>query len=319
MAIPKFESDLNIISKLSDYPSDDGLETDAFKGKFDLGPNLLKEYINDVLIPALDQIVDVKALLNSILDPTLAKADMAAQAKAVGLALNARKRDVSRILNDALPLGDFAIPGGNEFRGYFTGGNTVTVKGGRCIIQGNFVELPDDYSVDLNIQSGLGGSYRKDLVCLRVTRDTDGNDTKSIVLIAGTEALTEPSDPAYNTGDINSGAAVRDFPLYRVKMDGVTASVEKVFSTYSKLKITIPASGWAGSGPYTYTAKAFGLADRRRFVVYPAYGDDIATNLAMREACGCLSYTKRDGRNVTFTCLEDKPEVDIAVIVEVYV
>ena len=319
MAIPKFESDLNIISNLSDYPSDDGLETDAFKGKFDLGPNLLKEYINDVLIPALDQIVDVKALLNSILDPTLAKADMAAQAKAVGLALNARRMDVGRILNDALSLGDFAIPGGNEFRGYFTGGNTVTVKGGRCIIQGNFVELPDDYSVDLNIQSGLGGTYRNDLICLRVTRDTDGNDTKSIVLIAGTEALTEPSDPAYNTGDINSGAAVRDFPLYRVKMDGVTASVEKVFSTDSKLKITIPASGWAGSGPYTYTVKAFGLADRRRFVVYPAYGDDIATNLAMQEACGCLSYTKRDRQNVTFTCLEDKPDIDIDVIVEVYV
>ena len=271
------------------------------------------------MIPALDQIVDVKALLNSILDPTLAKADMAAQAKAVGLALNVRRMDVGRILNDALSLGDFAIPGGNEFQGYFTGDNTVTVKGGRCIIQGNFVELPDDYSVDLNFQSGLGGSYRKDLVCLRVTRDTDGNDTKSIVLIAGTEALSEPSDPTYNTGDINSGAAVRDFPLYRVKMDGVTASLEKVFSTDSKLKITIPASGWAGSGPYTYTVKAFGLTDRRRCMVYPAYGDDTAANLAMREACGYISYTKRDGQNITFTCLEDKPEVDIAVIVEVYV
>ena len=39
----------------------------------------------------------------------------------------------------------------------------------------------------------------------------------------------------------------------------------------------------------------------------------------MREACGCLSYTKRDGQDVTFTCLEDKPAVDIAVIVEAYV
>lgn len=319
MAIPKFESDLNIISKLSDYPSDDGLETDAFKGKFDLGPNLLKEYINGILIPALDQIVDVKALLNSILDPTLAKADMAAQAKAVGLALNARRMDVGRILNDALSLGDFAIPGGNEFQGYFTGDNTVTVRGGSCIIQGNFVELPDDYSVDLNFQSGLGGTYRNDLICLRVIRDADGNDAKDIVIIPGTQTLTAPSDPTYNTGDINSGAAVRDFPLYRVKMDGVTASLEKVFSTDRKSKLTLPAAGWAGSGPYTQTVTVAGLTDGRRCMVYPAYGDDAAANLAMKEACGCLSYTKRDGRNVTFTCLEDKPEVDIAVIAEVYV
>ena len=39
----------------------------------------------------------------------------------------------------------------------------------------------------------------------------------------------------------------------------------------------------------------------------------------MREACACLSYTKRDGKIITITCLEDKPEVDIDVIVEVYV
>ena len=319
MAIQKFDADLNIISKLSDYPSEDGLETDAFKRKFDLGPNLLKDYINNILIPALDQIVDVEALLNGILDPTLTKEDKAARAREVGIALNARKMDVGRILNDAQSLGDFAVSGGDAFKGFISGDNTVTVKGGRCIIQGNLIELPDDYIVALNFQSGRGGTYRSDFICLRVTRDADGNDTKSIVLIAGTEALTNPPDPPYNTGDINSGAAVRDFPLYRVKMDGVTPSLEKLFSTDSKLKITIPASGWAGSGPYTYTVKAFGLADRRRCMVYPAYGDDADANLAMREACGCLSYTKREGQNVTFTCFEDKPEVDIDVIVEVYV
>ena len=319
MAIPKFESDLNIISKLNDYPSEDGLETDAFKRKFDLGTNLLKEYINDVLIPALNQIVDVEALLNSVLDPTLTKADKAARAREVGVALNARKRDVGRILNDSQSLGDFAISGGDAFEGFISGDNTVTVKGGRCIIQSNLIELPDDYSVDLNFRSSLGGTYRNDIICLRVDRDADGNDTKSIVLISGTETLTEPSDPTYNTGDINSGAAVRDLPLYRVKMDGVTPSLEKLFSTGSKLKITIPASGWAGSGPYTYSVKAFGLADRRRGMVYPAYGDDTAANLAMREACGCISYSKREGQNITITCLEDKPGVDIDVIVEVYV
>lgn len=319
MAIQKFDADLDIISKLSDYPSEDGLETDAFKAKFDLAANLLKEYINDVLIPALDQIVDVEALLNSVLDPTLTKENKAARAREVGLALNARKRDVGRILNDSQSLGDFAISGGGAFNGFISGDNTVTVKGGRCIIQGNLIELPDDYSVDLNFQSGLGGTYRNDIICLRVTRDDDGNDTKSIVLIAGTDSLTVPSDPAYNTGDINSGAAVRDFPLYRLKIDGVTPSLEKLFSTDRKLNITIPASGWAGSGPYTYSAKAFGLADRRRCMVYPAYGDDAAANLPMKEACGCVSYSKREGQIITFVCLEDKPAVDISVQLELYV
>ena len=82
---------------------------------------------------------------------------------------------------------------------------------------------------------------------------------------------------------------------------------------------TLTAAGWVGSGPYTQTITVAALTDGRRCMVYPAYGDDTAANLAMREACGCLSYTKREGQNITITCLEDKPGVDIDVIVEVYV
>ena len=98
-----------------------------------------------------------------------------------------------------------------------------------------------------------------------------------------------------------------------------TQAARKGYVDTTAVSVTIPASGWTGSGPYTQTVTVAGLTDGRRCMVYPAYGDDTAANLAMREACGCLSYTKREGQNLTFTCLEDKPGVDIAVIVEVYV
>ena len=98
-----------------------------------------------------------------------------------------------------------------------------------------------------------------------------------------------------------------------------TQATRKGYVDTTAVSVTIPASGWTGSGPYTQTVTVAALTDGRRCMVYPAYGDDTATNLAMREACGCLSYTKRDGQNVTFTCFEDKPAVDIDVIVEVYV
>ena len=82
---------------------------------------------------------------------------------------------------------------------------------------------------------------------------------------------------------------------------------------------TLPAAGWTGSGPYTQTITVAGLTNGRRCMVHPAYGDDVDANLAMQQAAGCISYAKRDGQNVTFTCLEDKPEIDISVDVEVYV
>lgn len=84
--------------------------------------------------------------------------------------------------------------------------------------------------------------------------------------------------------------------------------------------MTLPASEWVGdSAPFTQTVTVAGLVDGRRVMVYPAYGDDTAANLAMKEACAYLSYAKRYGSNVTFTCLEDKPTVDIYVVLEVYV
>ena len=93
-----------------------------------------------------------------------------------------------------------------------------------------------------------------------------------------------------------------------------------LYISTAAVTLSLHASGWAGdSAPYTQTVTMNSLEDFRRVMVYPAYGDNIDTNLAMREACACLSYTKREGQNLTFTCLEDKPGVDIAVIVEVYV
>lgn len=82
---------------------------------------------------------------------------------------------------------------------------------------------------------------------------------------------------------------------------------------------TLTASGWVGSGPYTQTVTVAGLTDGRRCMVYPAYGDDLDANLAMREACACVSYAQRSGSNVTITCLEDKPAVDVSIIAELYV
>ena len=98
-----------------------------------------------------------------------------------------------------------------------------------------------------------------------------------------------------------------------------TQAARKGYVDTTAVSVTIPASGWTGSGPYTQTVTVAGLTDGRRCMVYPAYGDDTAANLAMKEACGCLSYSKRDGQDVTFTCLEDKPAVDISVQLELYV
>lgn len=87
----------------------------------------------------------------------------------------------------------------------------------------------------------------------------------------------------------------------------------------TEVSATLPAAGWVGSGPYTQTIAVQGLTDGRRVMVIPKYGSNADDNIAMREACGCVSYAERSENSVVFTCLEDKPEVDITVTFEIYV
>ena len=56
MAISRLDSDLNIIQQLDDEPNDvGGLSATELKEKFDESGNTIKDFLNDVLIPALEQ------------------------------------------------------------------------------------------------------------------------------------------------------------------------------------------------------------------------------------------------------------------------
>lgn len=56
--IETFQEDMSIIGKLSDYPRrDDGLTTQQFREKFDEAGQKIQEYLNDVVVPAVNNLV----------------------------------------------------------------------------------------------------------------------------------------------------------------------------------------------------------------------------------------------------------------------
>lgn len=326
MAIEKLSADLNIISKLGDYPlADDGLEPDQFKAKFDEAGKLIKQYINEVLVPSVDELVDVDALLKGILDTTLTKADKAANAKATGTALNAHKAMIGTVLENAYDCGDFVIPGGNAFAYTLTAGNpgmAFTVKSGMCVMQGNLIKSSAEKK--LSIMPAAEGTYRNDLIVLRVIRDANGYDTVTPRHFAGEISITAAGakDPVYMGDDINAEvsdntALVRDLPLYRVRVKGTEMTVEQLFSVGNVTNITLSKNGWGEIAPYTQSVTVFGLADKRKHIVTAKPTGTNEQRLSMLEACACVSFAERDGQTLTFTCLEEKPAVDIFATVEV--
>lgn len=326
MAIEKLSADLNIISKLGDYPlADDGLEPEQFKAKFDLSGNLIKQYINGVLIPSLNELVDVDALLRGILDTTLTKADKAANAKATGTALNAHKAMIGTVLENAYDCGDFVILGGDAFSYTLTAGNpgmAFTVKSGMCVMQGNLIKSSAEKT--LSIMQAAEGTYRNDLIVLRVMRDANGYDTVTSRPIFGETSITAAGakDPVCMADDINAEgsdntALARDLPLYRVRVKGTEMTVERLFNVGNVTDITLSKNGWSEIAPYTQSVTVFGLADKRKHIVTAKPTGTNEQRVAMLAACSCVSYAERDGQTLTFTCLEEKPDVDIYATVEV--
>ena len=85
------------------------------------------------------------------------------------------------------------------------------------------------------------------------------------------------------------------------------------------ISATLTVAGWIGSAPYVQSVTITGLTDAKKAMAYPVYGSDTPTNVALKEACGMVSFASRSSSTLTFTCLEDKPTVDIPITVEVYV
>jgi hypothetical protein len=152
-----------------------------------------------------------------------------------------------------------------------------------------------------NIAPNSSGNVELEAENVGALPSTGGLMTGHIVMNSNqVKMLGAPSD--------NADAANKSY------VDTALNSVKTV-----SVSATLTVAGWSASAPYTQSVTVSGLTDTKRAMAYPVYGSNTATNLALKEACGMVSFASRSGSTLTFTCLEDKPTVDIPITVEVYV
>ena len=80
---------------------------------------------------------------------------------------------------------------------------------------------------------------------------------------------------------------------------------------------TLTVSGWSASAPYTQTVAVEGVTAKKPPHITPVYPGTDAEDKALKEAAGTVSYAKPGAGTVTFTCLEEKPAIDIQIQCEV--
>lgn len=134
--------------------------------------------------------------------------------------------------------GQFVLDVGAKFSASIVTNNQIRVNDGEIMMQGRYVKLTPGAYVDLTIENGAQGYLRNDLVVARYTKNADtGIEECNLVVIKGTPAETNPSDPEYTTGIINAnGALQNDLPLYRVSLSGlVLEGLTALFETEKSL------------------------------------------------------------------------------------
>ncbi len=132
--------------------------------------------------------------------------------------------------------GKYVLNIAEKFGAEIISNNLIRIKSGYAINQGRKIELAINDYEEVEIDNGLQGVKRCDLIVIHYEKNlTTGIETGSVKVIKGTSGDTY-SDPAYTSGDIINGANEDDFLLYRVKINGLSIeAVEPLFTVTESL------------------------------------------------------------------------------------
>lgn len=109
--------------------------------------------------------------------------------------------------------------------------NKVRVADGVICVGGHFACIPYGDYIDCEIENGQSGQNRNDIIVARFeTTGTGGIDTYTCEVKKGMAGSTA-TDPEIVQEDLYKAGKVRELPLYRVKIEGLSiTAVEQLFT-----------------------------------------------------------------------------------------
>lgn len=119
---------------------------------------------------------------------------------------------------------------GSKLKSTVISNNKVRVGDGVINVDGHIGRNAYADYEDLTIENGSAGKKRHDLIVASFsTTGSGGLDTYILKVIKGVAGDTG-ADPAVTKQDIYAGGKLREYPLYRVKLDGLSiVAVEQMF------------------------------------------------------------------------------------------
>ena len=160
------------------------------------------------------------------------------------------------VYRSAFGADDYVLSDGNHLEASMPDINSFQVMDGLASMQGHMIQVTQE---TLAVSTCATGYERIDLVVLRYNHDSGSLvDSAELVIIEGTavQSGNTPVEPSYNTGNIDSGAAVVDMPLYRIDLAGSTVTFSRLFAGSYTIEEARPLQinlGTVSSLPVTVT------------------------------------------------------------------
>ena len=108
------------------------------------------------------------------------------------------------------------------------------------------------------------------------------------------------------------------FSAFLAKIQNDLANIEAGSGLVTRQTYTaMLGTGWTGSGPYTQAVAVSGILATDMPHIIPVYSTDNAMAIAQKEAWNCVSKGEATANAVVFTCLEERPQAEIPIQIEV--
>lgn len=126
---------------------------------------------------------------------------------------------------------DGVLEVGQECESQVISNNKVRIKDGVIIVGGHIARIPYGEYVDCEIANGQSGKKRNDIIIGKFTTTGSGGiDTMTCEVKQGAAVTGTAEDPELTQNDIYQGGKIREMPLYRIKLDGLSITgVEPMF------------------------------------------------------------------------------------------
>ena len=119
---------------------------------------------------------------------------------------------------------------GQKLKATVESNNLITIADGVLWVGGHFARVRVGDKIECPIANGEVSKKRNDLIVAKF-ETTNGIDGMSIEIVEGIAGSTA-SDPEVSNDDLYNGGLFRNFPLYRVKIEGLSiVAVEPLFET----------------------------------------------------------------------------------------